>query len=61
MAARSVEIHPDAIIEAQAARIWYEARSPAAGHGFLEELDRAVERISDTPARWPEYQEGTRR
>jgi plasmid stabilization system protein ParE len=61
MASRSVEIHPDAIIEAQAARIWYEARSPAAGRGFLEELDRAVERISENPARWPESREGTRR
>ena len=57
----SIAIHPEAIMEAHAARVWYSARSPAAGRAFLEELDRAVERIGQAPESWPPYGEGLRR
>ena len=56
-----VEVHPEAVAEAEAAKLWYEARSHKAAHGFLAELDRAIEQISNAPDRWPNYLHGTRR
>jgi plasmid stabilization system protein ParE len=61
MPSRALEIHPDAIAEAHAARLWYEARSSAAGHLFFDELDHAIEMVLLHPDRWPPYQHGTRR
>ena len=46
---RSVEVHPDAVLEAQAAYRWYRDRSDAAAEAFLTELDRAVELILESP------------
>ena len=54
-------LHPEAVAEAQIAREWYEARSPAAGRSFMAELDRAIEQIAEAPRRWTEYRFGTRR
>lgn len=48
-------IHPQAAVEAQAARAWYAARNPAVGVRFLAEYDRAIQRISDNPGRWSAY------
>jgi toxin ParE1/3/4 len=61
MASVRVGLHPEAVAEAQIAREWYEARSPAAGHLFLAELDRAIESIAEAPRRWAKYRFGTRR
>jgi plasmid stabilization system protein ParE len=58
---RAVEFHPEAIAEAQAAREWYDARSPLLGKSFLSELDRAVDCIAESPDRWPKFEAGTRR
>lgn len=58
--ARSVEVHPEAVLEAQAAYRWYRDRNTSAADAFLAELDRAVELISETPMRWPIYVHGTR-
>jgi plasmid stabilization system protein ParE len=57
----AVRIHPAAIEEAEAAYDWYSERSLTAAQGFLEELERAVEVVSETPQRWPQYRAGTRR
>ena len=57
---RPVEVHPEAILEAQAAYRWYRNRSDAAAEAFLSELDRAIELISQSPIRWPIYLHGTR-
>ena len=61
MAQRSVDLHPEAIAEAQAAYRWYRERNETAAEAFLAELDRAVELISEGPMRWPVYLHGTRR
>jgi len=44
-----VDVHPEAVAEAQAAAQWYRERSALAADAFLAELDRAVERIAESP------------
>jgi toxin ParE1/3/4 len=61
MAGPTLEFHPDADAEAESAVDWYTERSVAAAEGFLDELDRAMEQIRDTPDRWARYLHGTRR
>jgi plasmid stabilization system protein ParE len=56
-----VQFHPDAAKETDAAVVWYRERSASAADAFLSELDRAVERISETPETWPKYVGETRR
>jgi plasmid stabilization system protein ParE len=60
MPAFSVEVHPTARAELQAAYEWYFERSPAAASGFLGEIERAVVAISENPSMWPPYMESTR-
>jgi hypothetical protein len=48
-------VHPQAAIEAQAARAWYAARNRAVGMRFLAEYDRAIDLIREKPRRWPQY------
>ncbi len=57
----SVEIHPDAVAEAEAARKWYQVRSVDAAGAFLAELDLAVHSIRTAPELYPRYIGGTRR
>lgn len=57
----AVHIHPEAMAEAQAARVWYETRSPEAAAAFMAELDIAVESIQNAPELYPSYLHGTRR
>ena len=61
MAALPIELHPEAIAEARDAREWYAERSSVAADAFMEELDLAIDRISNSPARWATYLHGTRR
>ncbi|HUT09288.1 MAG TPA: type II toxin-antitoxin system RelE/ParE family toxin [Thermoguttaceae bacterium] len=61
MSRPTLEIHPEAIEEARAARQWYHEHSPAAADAFVAELDAAIERILDAPDRFPVYLAGTRR
>ena len=61
MAAPSPELHPEALLEAEAGLLWYSSRSAIAGERFLGALDRAIARICDAPERWPRYVAGTRR
>jgi plasmid stabilization system protein ParE len=58
---RSVELHPEAVAEARAARLWYAERSVAAAEGFMTELDHAVASVAETPERWGTGPHGTRR
>jgi len=44
-----VELHPQAVTEAQEARRWYARRDPRAADALLAELDRAMELIAATP------------
>jgi toxin ParE1/3/4 len=61
MSLRQVDVHPEAVAEAQAAAQWYRERSASAAHAFLAELDRAIEKIAEDPAIWPRYVGGTQR
>ncbi len=57
----AVEIHPEAVAEARAAREWYQVRSPDAAEAFLAELDLGIENIRMAPDIYPRYLHGTRR
>ena len=61
MAQRPVDVHPEAVTEAQAAFRWYRDRSETAAEAFLAELDRAIDLILEAPMRWPAYLHRTRR
>ena len=61
MARPSVETHPEAIIEARAAYLWYAERNPTAGDAFMAALDQAVSQILNSPGRWPLHLHGTRK
>ena len=61
MTRRSVHIHPAALEEAEAATDWYAERSPARRGRFLNELQRAIEEISEHPDQFPAFEFGTRR
>lgn len=58
---RPIELHPEAILEAQTAREWYAERSPAAAEAFMAELDAAIDRITEASDRWATYLYSTRR
>lgn len=61
MTTRQVEIHPEALAEAEAAVIWYGERSSRAPAAFIEELDNAIKSILDNPRRWPVFELDFRR
>ena len=61
MSSRQIDVHPEAIAEAQAANRWYRERSASAADAYLAELDWAVEAIAENPEMWPRYVHGTRR
>ena len=56
----SLEIHPEAIAEARAARQWCQSRSEDAALAFLVELDLGMESILPDPELYPPYLHGTR-
>jgi plasmid stabilization system protein ParE len=61
MTARQVEIHPEALAEAEAAVAWYGERSSHAPAALMEELDNAIKSILDNPRRWPIFELDFRR
>jgi len=58
---RSIRLHPNALSEMLAARLWYEARSSIAALAFVDELEIALTRIESSPMRAPPHIESTRR
>ena len=60
MGHRPVEFHPEAVLEAREAREWYNERNEDVATAFMDELDAAIDDVSDAPARWPKYLYGTR-
>jgi plasmid stabilization system protein ParE len=48
ISSRQIDLHPEAVAEAQAAAQWYRERSVSAAHAFLTELDRAIEKLRKT-------------
>jgi len=61
MRTRQVEIHPEALAEAEAAVTWYAERSSRAPAAFIEEIDKAIDSILNAPKRWPVFDEDCRR
>jgi plasmid stabilization system protein ParE len=61
MAHRKLEVHPEALLEADAGLVWYLERSRGAGEFFHAELERAIDAILRTPLRSPPYLRGMRR
>ena len=60
MNGESLRIHPAALEEAEAAVNWYARRSRRAAGMFLDELDRAMDLISQNPEQYPLHDLGTR-
>ena len=58
MSTRQVEIHPEALVEAEAAVAWYAERSSRAPAAFIEEIDKAIDSILNAPKRWPVFESG---
>lgn len=54
MKPKTIEWHP-------AAREWYAGQNPAAAAALVEELDRAVAAIVESPSSWPALDGGGRR
>jgi plasmid stabilization system protein ParE len=61
MTIRQVDIHPDALAEAEAAVAWYAERSSRAPAVFIEEIDNAIQSILNAPKRWPIFDSDCRR
>ncbi|HEA70178.1 MAG TPA: type II toxin-antitoxin system RelE/ParE family toxin [Desulfobacterales bacterium] len=57
----TIEFHPDASDEAEAANNWYAERSLLASRSFVSELIHAVDQVVEAPEMWPLYEAGTRR
>lgn len=60
MPPRPIELHPDALAEAIAARRWYAEIEPSLGEAFAIELDRVIHWIERHPERWSHHLFGTR-
>jgi hypothetical protein len=43
MSYRQIEVHPEAVAEAQVAAEWYRERSNSAANAFVAEIDHAIE------------------
>jgi plasmid stabilization system protein ParE len=56
----ALELHPEAVEEARAAREWYAERSEKAANAFGREFDRAIEQVRRMPELWPVHLYGTR-
>ena len=61
MPAADLEIHPDALLEADVGVAWYLERSRGAAEHFFAEIERAIELVLEAPDRWPLYLHGTSR
>jgi plasmid stabilization system protein ParE len=57
----AIEIHPEAVWEAKAAREWYESQSIEAASAFMAELDLGIDCIRNSPEIYPSYLHQTRR
>jgi len=57
----SVEFHPAAQTELTTATDWYLERSKSAAAEFLREVQHAVQRIAESPERYPVTRNGRRR
>lgn len=54
-----VRLHAE--VDLKEAIQWYERQRPGLGADFLEEIDRAMDRLAGEPERYPLYYRGFRR
>lgn len=48
-----VEIHPAVYAELEHSRAWYEERANNLGIGFLDEVNKAIKTVRESPSMWP--------
>jgi toxin ParE1/3/4 len=53
MAAKPLDIHPEALEELKSATRWYMDRNPGAASKFVAEIENSLEQIVASPGRWP--------
>ena len=61
MSDKPLQLHPEALAEADGALIWYRERSQSAARAFIAEIQHALNRIVESPQRWPLAKAGWRR
>jgi toxin ParE1/3/4 len=61
MAAKPLNLHPEALGEWKSAVTWYLERNETAAVNFVAELDQAIDLIATSPQRWPKGLHGTRK
>jgi plasmid stabilization system protein ParE len=50
-----IEVHPQVYLELENSRSWYEERGEKLGNEFLEEVNRAINTIKESPTTWTWY------
>jgi toxin ParE1/3/4 len=55
------EFHPEALAEYEAAALRYAERDPHVGQRFVSAVEQAIDRILESPTRWPAIDEDVRR
>jgi hypothetical protein len=55
MASKPLRFHPEAEQEYLSALAWYRERSPIAASNFEIVFGQAIEKVRETPQRWPIY------
>ena len=53
MAAKRLDLHPEALEEWKSAVAWYLERNEAAAVNFVADVDQAIELVAASPHRWP--------
>jgi len=61
MSAKRIEYHQGAVADIKGAVAWYRERSSKSASDFIDELQRAMETIRESPNRWPMGKSNTRR
>jgi ParE toxin of type II toxin-antitoxin system, parDE len=61
MTAKRLEIHPEAVAEAESALDWYAIRSERAPKAFLNEIESAIADILAAPNNWPLVEKNCRK
>ena len=59
METKSIEFHPDAVLEAAAGREWYSDSNLERGEAVADELEVALERVRAAPHSWARHLHGT--
>ena len=57
----TLDFHPEALAEYRAAAQYYEVRKPGLGTRFVEAVEDAIERITESPSAWRDCEEGVQR